>query len=226
MKNNTLEELVKKSQRGDTKAFDELICRERERITKYSLKICHGKVDAAEEVCQLATIKAWKNIKKFHMNCAFHTWFYKIARNLFYDMFRSQKNKKFYSLDQEKFVDAPQPFNQNGSDAHFDLGHIGGPRIFGYAIEDSEYLVSSRVPSSPDEAYAKKDLERESRTLSSKILGRLSKEHRDVLRLREIQGMLYSEIAKELNISEGTVMSRLHYARKKAQRVAATVKEG
>jgi RNA polymerase sigma-70 factor (ECF subfamily) len=36
-----------------------------------------------------------------------------------------------------------------------------------------------------------------------------------VLLLREVDGLSYEEIADTMQISKGTVMSRLHYARKK-----------
>ena len=38
---------------------------------------------------------------------------------------------------------------------------------------------------------------------------------REVLLLREVEGLSYEEIAERMRISKGTVMSRLHYARKK-----------
>jgi len=38
---------------------------------------------------------------------------------------------------------------------------------------------------------------------------------REVLLLREVDGLSYEEIAVSMGISKGTVMSRLHYARKK-----------
>jgi len=38
---------------------------------------------------------------------------------------------------------------------------------------------------------------------------------REVLLLREVDGLSYEEIAQQMQISKGTVMSRLHYARKK-----------
>jgi RNA polymerase sigma-70 factor (ECF subfamily) len=38
---------------------------------------------------------------------------------------------------------------------------------------------------------------------------------REVLLLREVEGLSYEEIATHMQISKGTVMSRLHYARKK-----------
>lgn len=48
-------------------------------------------------------------------------------------------------------------------------------------------------------------------------IGRLSAEHRQVILLKEIDGLQYHEIADVVGCSIGTVMSRLFYARKKLQ---------
>ncbi len=45
----------------------------------------------------------------------------------------------------------------------------------------------------------------------------LTPDHRAVILLREIEGLTYEEISQTLGCSMGTVMSRLHYARKKLQ---------
>ncbi|HXG52349.1 MAG TPA: sigma-70 family RNA polymerase sigma factor [candidate division Zixibacteria bacterium] len=45
----------------------------------------------------------------------------------------------------------------------------------------------------------------------------LTPEHKAVIVLRTIEGMSYKDIGEVLGCSEGTVMSRLHYARKKLQ---------
>ena len=45
------------------------------------------------------------------------------------------------------------------------------------------------------------------------MLERLSPEHRDVIVLREIEGMTYDEMAAALDVPRGTVESRLHRAR-------------
>lgn len=60
----------------------------------------------------------------------------------------------------------------------------------------------------------------ERQELGNKIksaLANLSPAHREVIILREIDGLSYSEIAKVIECTEGTVMSRLHHARKKLQ---------
>ena len=53
----------------------------------------------------------------------------------------------------------------------------------------------------------------------AKVLSMISQDHRNVIVLREVDGLSYDEIAQSLNISRGTVMSRLHYARKRLQQL-------
>jgi RNA polymerase sigma-70 factor (ECF subfamily) len=50
------------------------------------------------------------------------------------------------------------------------------------------------------------------------ILKLVSEEHRQVLVLREMQGLSYGEIAEALGIPQGTVESRLHRARAEMRR--------
>jgi RNA polymerase sigma-70 factor (ECF subfamily) len=50
-------------------------------------------------------------------------------------------------------------------------------------------------------------------------LAQLSPEHRAVVVLKEIEDMQYREIADVLNVSMGTVMSRLFYGRKRLQSI-------
>jgi RNA polymerase sigma-70 factor (ECF subfamily) len=47
---------------------------------------------------------------------------------------------------------------------------------------------------------------------------KLSKEHRTVVTLFDIQGLAHAEIAKVMGCTEGTVRSRLHYAHKQLQK--------
>ena len=45
----------------------------------------------------------------------------------------------------------------------------------------------------------------------------LTPEHRAVILLREVEGLSYAEISEVLDCPQGTVMSRLHYARRQMQ---------
>src|SRR5262249_48752247 len=45
--------------------------------------------------------------------------------------------------------------------------------------------------------------------------------HRDVILMREVEGMSYEEMAEAMAVSKGTIMSRLFHARQKLQRALA-----
>ncbi len=59
--------------------------------------------------------------------------------------------------------------------------------------------------------------DKELRERLTKAINDLTPEHKAVIVLRTIEGMSYKDIGQVLGCSEGTVMSRLHYARKKLQ---------
>jgi RNA polymerase sigma-70 factor (ECF subfamily) len=51
----------------------------------------------------------------------------------------------------------------------------------------------------------------------SRAIAELTPEHRAVILLREVEGLSYEEISRVLECPKGTVMSRLHYARRQLQ---------
>jgi len=59
--------------------------------------------------------------------------------------------------------------------------------------------------------------DRELRENLARAINELTPEHKAVIMLRTIEGLSYKDIGEILGCSEGTVMSRLHYARKKLQ---------
>jgi RNA polymerase sigma-70 factor (ECF subfamily) len=50
-----------------------------------------------------------------------------------------------------------------------------------------------------------------------RAIDELTPEHKAAIILREIEGLSYEDISKVMRCSKGTVMSRLHYARRKLQ---------
>lgn len=78
--------------------------------------------------------------------------------------------------------------------------------------EDGEMLELHHTDG-PAEALQRKEL----RQRIFAAMEELTEEQREVLLLREVEGLSYAEISESMGIPEGTVMSRLFYARKKMQ---------
>ena len=73
--------------------------------------------------------------------------------------------------------------------------------------------TSPAMTARPDQALVNSELGQR----INAALATLNAEHRETILLREVQGFDYKEIAKVMDCSLGTVMSRLYYARKKLQ---------
>ena len=80
--------------------------------------------------------------------------------------------------------------------------------------------TTPKQPGAPDKAAQRSDLRR----AIDEALHKLSPEHREVVLLKEVEGLQYQEIAERVGCSLGTVMSRLFYARKKLQELLKNVK--
>lgn len=85
------------------------------------------------------------------------------------------------------------------------------------ALGDSEAESAERPPDEPPPAWdlASLDWEQVDERLKAAIDG-LSAEHREVLLLWGVEGLKYKQIAEIVGVPIGTVMSRLHRARKLA----------
>lgn len=78
---------------------------------------------------------------------------------------------------------------------------------------DSGSFTTPAGGESPDDTMAMGEL----RLKIEAALAKLSSDHREVVLLKDVQGLSYKEIADAMSCSLGTVMSRLYYARQKLQ---------
>lgn len=85
-------------------------------------------------------------------------------------------------------------------------------------FEDHMQPERHLAASTPEPPPGRGLLSRELREQYEQALEQLSEKHRTVFVLHTVKGMAYKEIASLLEISIGTVMSRLFYARKNMQR--------
>ena len=76
----TDENLVKQTQRGDKAAFNLLVIKYQHRVAKLVSRFVHNHQEA-EDVVQEAFIKAYRAIGKFRGESQFYTWLYRIAVN-------------------------------------------------------------------------------------------------------------------------------------------------
>jgi RNA polymerase sigma-70 factor (ECF subfamily) len=88
-------------------------------------------------------------------------------------------------------------------------------------------LVDDSVLHEKMEANPRKTvIRRELMVRVEEALGTLPDHHRQVIVLREIEGMSYEEIAEVMDVPKGTIMSRLFHARRKMQLALQDYVEG
>lgn len=170
------------AQAGDAGAYGRLVQRYQAKVYALAFRILRHR-DDAWDVVQEAFVKAFRSLHRFHAQCSFYTWLYRIAYNLSIDALRARRRRALPGLSEGAALD-----------------EVAG-----------EGLAST--PPTPDEALAQQDL----RAVIGRAIDALSEKHRAIIVLREVEGLSYEELSVALNISKGTVMSRLFHARKKLQ---------
>jgi RNA polymerase sigma-70 factor (ECF subfamily) len=98
---STLDEsiLVDHAKLGDTRSFEELVSRYRDRIYARAFSIMRNE-DLAIDLSQNAWIKAWQRLEQFHGDASFVTWLNRIITNLCLDELRRQKRLKTDSIEE------------------------------------------------------------------------------------------------------------------------------
>lgn len=166
-------------------------------VERYQRKIfglCFGMVrnkDDAMDLVQETFVKVFKNLDRFEGQSSFYTWTYRIATNVCIDFLRRAKRTRAVDYD-----------DAIGRDED---------------VDDAGMLLPSRLGVSPSKVLGRKELIEK----LNEALGQLSPAHRQAILLREVEGLSYQEMADVMEISIGTVMSRLHHARKNMQKYLA-----
>lgn len=88
--------------------------------------------------------------------------------------------------------------------------------------EEGGFQPSDEAQNRPDHIAARKELEERVKWAMEK----LPADQKAVLLFREAEGLSYQEIAETMGCSMGTVMSRLHYGRKKLQDLLKDIMKG
>src|SRR4026208_1043642 len=92
------EKLVRLAQRGDMRAFEELVARHRDKIYARAFSMVRNEDDAVD-LSQEAWVKAWQRLKQFQGDSSFLTWMTRIVINLCLDKLRKQKRERAEAIE-------------------------------------------------------------------------------------------------------------------------------
>ena len=144
-----------------------------------------GDRDRARDIAQDSVLRLFATLRRVDPDRPFKPWLFSIVRNRVTDVRRRER------------VRGEGPWRP------------AAPVTVESALKPSPDPPDSGP--SPLEASERSELQR----LMWSCLGRLDRAHREILVLRDYQDLSYREIAEVLGIPLGTVMSRLHVARRK-----------
>ncbi len=136
-----------------------------------------------EDIVQEAFLKAFSRLDTFQHNSSFFTWIYRIAVNTVLDFLKRHGRSPVQAVEDPELV---------ASESGGTVGTSGVQRT----INPSAHLEAEEIKS-----------------ITQEVLAQMPEIFRTVLVLREFEELSYQEIADALDISIGTVESRLFRAR-------------
>ena len=183
--------LVRRCREGDQGAFRALVERYQRKAFAQALGMLKDK-DEAMDVAQEAFVKVYRYLDHFKGDSSFYTWLYRIVANLCVDRMRRKSSAQ--SSDNVEF------------DEKMDQEELATAGI-----------LSTRLGTNPQKAALRAELAEK----IDEALAKIPEKHREILVLRELEGMSYEDLARVLKVPKGTVMSRLFHARAKMQTLLA-----
>ncbi len=93
------EALVRAAQKGDMRAFEELVARHRDKIYARAFSMMRN-TEEAIDLSQEAWVKAWQRLNQFQGTASFVTWMTRIVINLCLDQLRKLKRLRAESIEQ------------------------------------------------------------------------------------------------------------------------------
>ncbi|MBR2620855.1 MAG: RNA polymerase sigma factor [Clostridia bacterium] len=148
----------------------------------------------AEDATQETFIKQWRTLPSYRFECPILPYVLKMTRTTVLDMQRKIERRREHELS-------------------LTLENDQGERV-------ELDLADTDVQNDPVAHLSKMELIAQVR----QAIEDLPPEHRDILLLKDMQGLSYEQIAQTLDIQVGTVASRLSRARKNLEKILKTRK--
>ena len=152
-----------------------------------------GQEEEARDLTQEVFVQIFRHLPKFRGDSKLTTWCYRIAINTTKNRFKYLDRRASKSHDEWQ-VEKP--------------GHD--------SIEAQGFTVSES--SRPDQVAEGRQAE----AIVVESLRLLPEDYRNILILRDVEGLSYHEVGEITKLTEGTVKSRLHRARKELRQLIET----
>ena len=182
-------QFIERLKRGDAAAFETLVNERSGEIYGLLYRLTEN-AEEARDLTQETFLRAFQSINHFRGESDVRTWIYRIAINQARNRWRWWRRRR---RDATVSIDAPE---------------IGGGRLGLIST------LKSNTVKDPEQDTLANERER----ALKKALSSLRRVYREAVVLRDIEGFAYEEIAATLQISVGTVKSRLARGRQELRR--------
>ena len=182
-------QFIERLKRGDAAAFEKLVNERSGEIYGLLYRLTENG-EEARDLTQETFLRAFQSINHFRGESDLRTWIYRIAINQARNRWRWWKRRR-----REATVSIDEPEIRGGR-----LGLVA--------------TLKSPTARDPEQHTLQNERER----ALQKALSGLRRVYRETVILRDIEGFAYEEIANTLNISVGTVKSRLARGRQELRR--------
>ena len=102
-------ELVRRAQRGDNIAFEQLVRRHQRYVFNVAYRVLNDYAEA-EDMTQEAFLRAWRGLPGFRGQAQFTTWLYRIVHNLCLNRLPRLKRELLQTEPLEEALTTPTPF--------------------------------------------------------------------------------------------------------------------
>lgn len=197
MENN--KELLKLAKNGDEQAFSKLVSDCLPKISSIIQSKYHLTIHDLEDIVQISTISAWNKLSSFRGDSSFSTWLFIILKNE--SLSHIKKKQKIENIEIQN--SKPYDIENDGEDYN---------NLF-------KKMIDRQLDDSALSILEKQETTKAYRLLLDNVLTKLSTSHQEVIKLVIEDELSYREVADNLNIPIGTVMSRLYLAKQQAKKL-------
>jgi RNA polymerase sigma-70 factor (ECF subfamily) len=183
------EQFLERLKAGDALAFNRLVEERHGDIYALLYRLTEDP-EEARDLTQETFLQAFRHLANFRGDADLRTWLYRIAVNQARNRWRWWKRRR---RDRTVSLDAP-------------------------VSEEFDAPLSAALQGDPGLDPERQALARERELALHAALKSLSRPYREVIVLRDIEGLSYEEVAATLDLNVGTVKSRLNRGRTELRR--------